>query len=50
MPMEPVAAIGVHFVSLSGYIATTNALLATVSGQMEEVKVYTSGTWKEVTD
>ena len=50
MPMEPVAAIGVHFVSLSGYIASTNSLLTIVSGQMEDVKVYTSGTWKEVID
>lgn len=50
MPMEPIAAIGVHFTSLSGYIATTNSLLTIVSGQMEEVKTYTSGTWKEVVD
>lgn len=48
--MEPVAAIGVYFRSLSGYIASTNVLLDTVSGQLEDVKVYTSGTWKEVVD
>ena len=50
MPMEPTAAISVQFKSLSGYIATTNSLLTVVSGQMELVKTYTSGTWKEVVD
>ena len=64
MPMEPTAAIGIQFRSLSGYMATAiskltsisgalvdaNTYLASISGQYTDLKTYTSGAWKELAD